>query len=93
MNPWLTLGFETARLAFAAQHVIALRLIRLAAGGAAARTEFQNMTTDKMAAMAQAGAAATAAAIAGGDSAAIARKVLRTYKKRVDANKRRLSRR
>ena len=50
------------------------------------------MVTEKVAALAEAQGAAIAAAISGGGSHRVARKVLGVYKKRVRANKRRLTR-
>ena len=90
-NPWFKLAYETAWLGFDAQRVIALRFMRLATGGAAGRAEAQRMMSEKAAALVEAQIAA-AGALAVGTSAAAARKVLAVYKKRVRANKRRLSR-
>jgi hypothetical protein len=75
----------------AAQNVIALRLLRLAAGGTRAYNEMARMSIEKTTAFAEAQVAA--AAMAGRSNAAIANRALTPIKKRVYANKRRLSRR
>jgi hypothetical protein len=64
--------------------VIALRLMKLAAGGAAAELEAQRMVTEKVAAFMEA-----SATLATGGSHG---KVLRRYRSHVRANERRLSR-
>ena len=92
-NPWLLLACDAARLGFEAQSVIALRLARLAAGGASAWPEAQRMVSEKAAALVEAHVATIGGAVRGHRSAQVAKKVLRIYKKRVRANKRRLSRR
>jgi hypothetical protein len=91
-NSWLSLGFQTAQLGLEAQRVVALRLMRLAGGGTSGLTEARLMVTDKMAAMSEAHFAA-AAGVLTGDSHKAAKHVLRVFKKRVRANRRRLSRR
>ena len=91
-NPWLALSAQAAVLAWEAQQVIALRLMRIAAGGAGGRNEAQRMTTEKLAAAAEAQAAVAASAHTGGSGHRAAKKVLGVYGKRVRANRRRLSR-
>ena len=85
LKTWLALGADNARLAFEAQQVIGLRMMKIAAGGAAAQAEVTRMITEKTFASAQ---AATTLAFGGS-----ARKVVRGYRTRVTANARRLSRR
>lgn len=92
-NPWLTLTLNTFKLSIEAQSVIALRMLRLAAGGARGQAEAQRMVTEKAAAAAQAQIAAAAALLSGREHHVAAGRALRIYKKRVRANKRRLSRR
>jgi hypothetical protein len=48
------------------------------------------MVAEKVAALTEAHTAATAVAITGGNAPAVARKVMKVYKKRVRANRRRL---
>jgi hypothetical protein len=80
---WWTGAAEGARLAFEAQQVIAMRMRKISAGGAAARTEATRMMTEKVAAAAEAAAILTM----GGS----ARKVLRRYRTHVRANLQRLN--
>ena len=70
--------------------MIALRLMRLAGGGASAQFEARRIGTEKMAALAE--TSATTVAIKGGNGPEVAKKALNVYKKRVRGNKRRLSR-
>lgn len=91
MNPLfrnLTLGhvpwFSIARLAIEANHVIALRCVKLASGGPAAVPEVTRMITEKM----QEGVAAAQTLMTGGSHAM----VIAGYRKRVRANARRLNR-
>jgi hypothetical protein len=92
-NPWFLLACDAAQLGFEAQTVIALRLVRLATGGASAWPEVQRMVSEKAAAVVDAHVATIGGTVTGHKSAQVAKKVLRIYKKRVRANKRRLSRR
>jgi hypothetical protein len=92
-NPWLKLAREAVQLGWEAQRVIALRLARLAAGGASARIESRRMVNEKAAAIAEAHAAIIGGAAIGRNGTTVAKKVLRIYRKRVKANRRRLSRR
>ena len=91
-NTWCTFSLQAARLGWEAQSVIALRMMRLATPSAGSRTEARRMVTEKVAALAEAQAAAAVAAIKGGKDHHVAKKVLGVYKKRVRANLRRLKR-
>jgi hypothetical protein len=91
-NAWCTLSLQTAKLGWEAQGVIALRMMRLATPGVGSQTEARRMVTEKVAALAEAQAAAAAVAIKGGNSHRVTKKVLSVYGKRVRANKRRLTR-
>ena len=75
-NPWL----DWALLAAESQQVILLRMMKLAGGGAAAEAEAVRMTTEKVTAMAEAGLKLAT----GGD-------VVRLYRRKVRANRRRLT--
>jgi hypothetical protein len=90
-NAWFALSSEAALLGLEAQHVIALRLMRLAAGGALAESEAGRMVAEKVEALSEAQAAAAIAAMKGGNSNQVARKALGVYKKRIRSNRRRLS--
>jgi len=79
-KPW----WDVAMLAAEAQQVIWLRFLKLAAGGPQAPREAQRMMTEKVQTAAQ-----VAAGIMMGDAAT---KVVKRYRKKVRANKRRLSR-
>ena len=92
-NPWLGLAFKAFELGIEAQSVIALRMMRLAAGGARGRAEANRMVAEKVGALAEAQTAAAAAILTGRREKIVAGKVLNTYRKRVRANRRRLSRR
>jgi hypothetical protein len=70
-------------LAAESQQVIALRMMKLASGGAAAGDEAQRMTSEKVSAMAEAGAKL----MAGGSPDS----VVSDYRRKVRANIRRLS--
>jgi hypothetical protein len=84
VRSWLDLSMNMALLGFEAQRVVALRLMKLTAGGAAAQAEAQRMVTEKAAALME---ATTTLALGGS-----ARQVVRRYRSHVRANERRLSR-
>jgi hypothetical protein len=92
-NPWFALTFKTLQLGIDAQSVIALRMMRLASGGARAQAEMTRMVSEKAAAIAEAQVAATGAVMTGRKDHVAAGKALKVFTKRVKANKRRLSRR
>jgi hypothetical protein len=87
---WFALAYKTAQLGFEAQNVVALRLMRLAAGGTSSQTEARRMINEKFAAFADAQIADSAAVLAGRPASVVSERILRTYKKRVRANQRRL---
>jgi hypothetical protein len=91
LNPWLALSFKTFQLCVDAQSVIALRMLRLASGSAGAQAEMGRMAIEKAAAVTEVQVAATAAVMAGQKDHVVAGKALKVFKKRVRANKRRLS--
>ena len=90
---WFLLSSKVLQLGFEAQSAIALRMMRLAAGSAIGRTEVRRMIADKIAAGAEVRAVAASSLASGHKNAVTAGKVLRVLKRRVRANKRRLSRR
>lgn len=90
-NAWFALSSQAARLGLEAQTVIALRLMRLAAGGARAQSEKVRMSTEKIQALVEAQAAVATTAIKGGGGRQVAKKVLSVYKRRVRRNRRRLT--
>ena len=90
-NPWLELSLKAVHMGMEAQSVIALRLLRLATGGTRMKAEASRMVTDKVAA-AEAQAVAAVSALSGRSPHVVANQAPRVVKKRVRANKRRLSR-
>jgi len=74
-----------------AQTVIWLRSLRIAQGGAQAEIETTRMVTEKVAALAEVQAAATAAALRGSKKHRVAKKALGIYARRVSSNRRRLA--
>jgi hypothetical protein len=91
-NDWCALSVRAARLGWEAQGVMALRVMRMATQPAHSQTEARRMVTEKVAALGEAQAVVAAGVIKGGKSHRVAKKVLGVYKKRVRANKRRLTR-
>ena len=85
MNPWWRYSRDLTLAGFEAQRVIALRLMKLAAGGPAANVEARKMVVEKLAASAEA-----STTLATGGSA---QKVLKRYRTIMRANERRLTRR
>jgi hypothetical protein len=77
--------WDVGMLAAESQQVMWLRVMRLASGGATASAEARRMASEKVAV-----AVPVAAGILMGDSAV---KVVKRYRKKVRANKRRLSKR
>ena len=90
-NAWFALSTQAARMCWDAQAVILLRCLRVAQGGAKARTETQRMITEKVAALTEAQVAATVATLKGSKKHRVAKKALGVYAKRVGRNRRRLS--
>jgi hypothetical protein len=91
-NPWVALTMRTFQLGLEAQSVIALRMIRLASGDVRGQEELNRMIVEKIAALAEAQMAAAGAIMNGHKDHVVARKALTVYRKRVRANRRRLSR-
>jgi hypothetical protein len=90
-NAWFALSAQAARMCWEAQSVMWLRSMRIAKGGARAKAETQRMITEKVAALAEAQIAATAAAVRGSKKHRVAKKALAVYARRVRRNRRRLS--
>jgi hypothetical protein len=91
INPWLALGVDAWALGLEAASVIALRSLALAQGGARAQAEAVRMVAEKAEA-----ASALAVRAAMGDLGAtpqtVAARTVRHYRKKVTANRRRLTR-
>ena len=91
-NPWLQLSLKAVEMGMEAQSVIALRMLRLATGGARMEAEASRMVTDKVAAAAEAQPVAAVSALNGHSPHVVTSKAPRAPKKRARANKRRRSR-
>lgn len=89
-NPWPKLFFDTLALGMSANTVIALRVAKLARGGAAANSESKRMVAEKVTAAAEAGLKA-AGGMATGKPERAAGHAIAVYQKRVNANLRRLT--
>ena len=89
---WLDLAADSWRLGLEAQTVVGLRLAKLATGDAAAAVEAQRMVTEKLLAAAEAQAKA-ASDILAGKGHLTPKRTLALYRRKVGANRRRLSRR
>ena len=90
-NEWWALSSRAAQLRLETQSVIALRMMRLASGDVRGQAELNRMVVEKITAAAEARVAAAAAMMNGHRDHVIAGKALTVYKKRVRANRRRLS--
>jgi hypothetical protein len=91
LNPWIVLTMRALQLGWEAQNVIALRMMRLASGDVRGQAELNRMVVEKIAALAEVQIAAAAAIMSGHKDHVIAGKALTVYKRRVRANRRRLS--
>jgi hypothetical protein len=80
---WMKLAVDTSMLALEAQQVIGLRLMKLTLGGPVATREANRMVAEKVIAFEEA-----AAKVATGSTT---RSVVKGYRKKVRANRRRLS--
>ena len=89
-NPWFGIGLDAWRLGLEASTVIGLRTLRIAQGGASGRAEAQRMVSEKV----EAAMALQTRALTGGLGATPASASARTiahYRRKVKANRRRLS--
>jgi hypothetical protein len=87
---WFDLSTSAMQLGLEAQSVIALRMMKLAAGGAAAEAEFSRMVSEKTEAALDAQVEIGKSAISGRLDLAPGRAIA-LYRRRVRANRRRLS--
>ena len=89
-NPWLRLGLDTWALGMEASQVIALRTLKILSGGSTGQAEARRMIDEKV----QAGVHLQMAALTGGlglTAQGAARKVVSHYRRKVRANRRRLT--
>lgn len=89
-NAWMRLGMDSLWLGAEAQGVIALRMMKFAAGGPAAAAEAQLMVAEKVRAASELQAQVAASVLRGRGHTAPARAVA-SYRRKVAANRRRLS--
>jgi hypothetical protein len=82
--------FEAARFGADVQHVMALRIMRIASGGPDAATESQQMISEKVAAFGQAQVALMTALATGSSLDTAAEMAYAPYRACVSANSRRL---
>jgi hypothetical protein len=88
--PWFGIGWDAWRLGVEAGAVIGLRTLKIAQGGAAGMAEAERMVSEKV----QAGMDLQAMALSGGlgmTPASASARTLAHYRRRVNANRRRLS--
>lgn len=88
-SSWLGLSMSAMQLGLEAQGVIALRMMKMAAGGAAAEAEVQRMVSEKTKAALDAQLQFGLSAMSGRLDLAPARAIA-LYRRRVRANRRRL---
>ena len=93
MIGWWREWIEGTRLVVETQQVIALRMMRLALGGAVATREARRMVSEKAVALAAAQNIAATALVAGHGPAAAMLRAGEPVKRRLRANHRRLTRR
>jgi hypothetical protein len=91
-NPWIGIGFDAWRLNMEAAAVIGLRTWAIAQGGAKATAESKRMVGEKVAAGISLQAMALSGALGATPAAASAR-TLAFYRRKVKANRRRLTQR
>jgi hypothetical protein len=90
-NPWLRLGFDAWALGAEAATVMTLRSMKIAAGGAAADAEAKRMVSEKVEAAQALGVLAMTGAL-GFTAPGVVDKSIKHYRRKVKANRRRLSR-
>ena len=89
-NPWLGIGMDAWRLGLEASRVIGLRTLKIAQGGPGGRAEAERMVSEKI----DAGLSLQAKALSGGlgqTPASASAKTLAHYRRKVGANRRRLT--
>jgi hypothetical protein len=89
-NLWLA-NAQAAQTVWEANIVVAARLMRLASGGALAQREAQRMILEKIAANAEAQMTAFMKMMGGGGVIAASKSASAVYRRKVRANKRRLT--
>jgi hypothetical protein len=90
MFPWADMAMQSTMLAIEAQQVIAMRLTKMAMGGPDVQREAELMVSEKLETMAAGGQMMLMAAL-GGQPDMGAGKVMKLYRRKVSANRKRLS--
>ena len=93
LNLWWHAYIRATQAGWDANVVVAMRLMRMTAGGALAQREAQRMVSEKVTAIAEAQWAAVTKMIMGGGMAAATKSASAVYRRKVRANQRRLTRR
>ena len=91
-SPWAALAFDAVKLGLEAQHVIALRLAKIASGRRDSGKEVERMIAEKPPAFAKAQSQMKIALSQGVKEHVAARKAMRILTRTVRANRRRLTR-
>ncbi len=89
-NPWLGLTWGAWALGIEASSVVGLRMLKLSTGGPVAAAEARRMVMEKLETAAELQALAATGAL-GSTPASAARKTMSHYRRKVRANRRRLS--
>ena len=92
LNLWWHAYIRAAQVGWDSNVVVAMRLMRLAVGGALAQREAQRMVAEKVTVLAEAQMAAAAKMITGRGMAAATKSASAVYRRKVRANQRRLAR-
>jgi hypothetical protein len=90
MFSWTSMAYHGTMLAIESQQVIAMRLTKMALGGPGVRKEAELMVSEKMETAAESSRMMLMAML-GGQSDMGAEKVMTLYRRKVTANRRRLS--
>ncbi|MEP0323218.1 hypothetical protein [Bauldia litoralis] len=91
VQSYLSLFMKSAYLAFEAQQVMALRMMRIAGGGKLAEREMRRMVAEKASAGTEVGMEMVMGFATGKSGTAVTHRAIRDYRSRVHKNRRRLS--
>ena len=89
-NPWLRLSLDALRLVTEANTVVALRMMKIAGGGASAAAEAQLMVSEKIQAALEVQGQLAVGAMTGAAAYVVPSKAIALYRRKVRANRRRL---
>jgi hypothetical protein len=92
IQPWFSLSMQMMILGFESQSVIYQRMLRLQAGGMLAEKEAARMVTEKMVAAASEAFSLGLAMATGRSPQSMMHSTVKSYRKRVASNRRRLRR-